>query len=494
MYVARRPGIVSEAELLLPAVDPAGRGWIAQANDRGSIRPYMGNYFAIGLVSAYRKTGNTKYLRTAQNWAGWYRDHTDSASPYYMHDFGIDGSGNLTDLGLGAADSTDAYPGLYLWLLWLIWKTTNDTAWLQTHATGINKAYQAIVSTQEPDGLTWAKPTYLMKYLEDNIEAAVGLACVHDLATAVGNNSLATNGATASAAMQRGMAYMWNAETHTWEWAIDSNGVRTRTDWADENSQRQSIWSVAFGVAPASEQAQLANNYASHLNVANGQFEIMRLWAYKRINDTTKFSAALASTNSMLTSWNRAWPWGTLVGGQYLVATCEGLPLMPNLTIPDLGGHNKAPNPTLTDGNADNLPDGWDNYGGPINSYVGGVYQMVVAAGQGNDLHASSRVSGAFANKWWTFSAYTRNVALEAGGQCVIKIEWFDNNGNLLTYGYNIYNAVETSLTRKWISMLAPAGAVQANIAIGMENGGTIRISNIQFEEAGGPTPFVTTP
>ena len=49
----------------------------AQDGDNIAILPYHGNYAALGLFTAYRTTGEAKYLEGANRWTDWYLEHVD---------------------------------------------------------------------------------------------------------------------------------------------------------------------------------------------------------------------------------------------------------------------------------------------------------------------------------------------------------------------------------------------------------------------------------
>src|SRR5437588_379259 len=83
------------------------------------------------------------------------------------------------------AASTDAYAGTFLYAAWAAWNTGHDTAALTALRPGITGAIRAIESTLDTDGLTWATPTYHVKYLMDEAEVYVGLRSAAALTSAL---------------------------------------------------------------------------------------------------------------------------------------------------------------------------------------------------------------------------------------------------------------------------------------------------------------------
>lgn len=73
-------------------------------------------------------------------------------------------------------DSTDSYAALFLIALWEYYEHTGNTKYIIDHYEEIAAILGAIEATTDEDGLTYAKPDYLVKYLMDNTEVYKGLS------------------------------------------------------------------------------------------------------------------------------------------------------------------------------------------------------------------------------------------------------------------------------------------------------------------------------
>jgi hypothetical protein len=497
----RAPATLPDAEYLLQTLGP--NGWIASAVDRTSIHPYMSSYMAIGLVAQYRMCGNNKYLQAAYAWLEWYAANNDVNG--VTHDYTTAQNGSqqwvLTDQGANAVDSTDAYAGMFLLAAWHVWKATNSMARLSSILTALRAAVQSINSTLNPDGLTWAKPSFHVKYLEDNVEALAGLRCAEDLGTALSDTILHDTAVTAGNKMAQGIAFMWNEQLGTFDWAIHESGVRVTQDWTDENARRQQVWSVAYGAVPnmGAYGASLMSSYVSYFpNWASDStigYEVLPIWAYLRIGNTSAAQAGLNTLVATRDTNNSVYPYNTLSGGQLLYAQ-RMVNDMPTLRIPTLGGHNLLPDPYLLDGNSDGAADVFVPYGNPFNgvspSVINGVNQQRLTV-PGNGVGAVDYpLISITEGMWYTFSAYMNVVTCPANANIVLKMEWYDSNNNMITYGYGYWTGTGTA--RRWWSAQAPAGAVKVKCGAGPDPGIDFYIWGLQLEMTGAPTTFTTTP
>src|SRR4029077_7522580 len=129
-------------------------------------------------------------------------------------------------------DSTDSYAATFLLAVREAYRASNDLTKGKGLATGIAKAVSAIEATQDADGLTWAKPTWHVKYLMDQAEAYAGLLAAIDLAKAPRNTALAQQAAADASRMKAGVDNLWSPLTAAYDWAVHDNGTRQSTDWS----------------------------------------------------------------------------------------------------------------------------------------------------------------------------------------------------------------------------------------------------------------------
>jgi len=516
------PPTLDEAEWLMRHVDKGGA--IAETPGDSNIRPYMSLYAALGLVKAYEVTHNIAYLDAAWGFAAWYRDHMRSGTGY-VGDFTVtyDGSGNPTYTDTMAEDSTDAYAGMYLTLLWSLHQADNGHD-LTAYSASIPLALTAIESTQQIDGLTYALPTYDVKYLEDNVEALYGARCAQSLAylLASGNtaDTLYVRAKHTADELARGVGILWNWETGVWDYAIHSNGVYALNDWTDENSQRQQIWATGWGeVVTPLAGAQVLNAYVAALPTwatqsSSGVYEVMPTWAYRRAGDLGNATSGAGIIEANGVANNRNYPWtcqtsGLMLIGQYgFTQGMDGIGADGN-PIPDVifpSGTQLLANSDFTDTNADGLPDGISNYGGPTNSTLAltngqKAYRMEVPYPNGYDMHWDATYDiHTTPGHWFCFSVYKQFIqrhASDGSSRIILKWEIHDTSDNFITYGYNLYPDLDLDgqFHRIWISFLVPEDQTtpwaKLHLAIAIEGGGIVLLAGPKFEQAGAaPTPM----
>ncbi len=235
-----------EADWILTA--QLADGALATHSDRTFVNPYFGGFAATGLAAATRATGNGAYAEAAWRFVEWYAAHMDARG--YVTDYQISG-GSL--VSTGDADSTDAYAGLFLLAVDAVQTAAPNGARLLALAPAVRRGVAAIRSTQRVDGLTGAKPAWMVAYLMNQAEAFAGLQAATRLALVIGDRALARDGSTAAARIQRGVDRLWNPSTDAFDWAVHPNGARQPTSWAqlypDAISQ---VWAVRYGLVRGS--------------------------------------------------------------------------------------------------------------------------------------------------------------------------------------------------------------------------------------------------
>jgi hypothetical protein len=231
-----------EADWILRAQLPDGA--LASHADRTFVDPYLGSFAAAGLAAATRATGNGSYAEAGWRFVEWYAGHMDANG--YVTDERVVGDQLVST---GDADSTDAYAGVFLLAVEAVNTSAPDRARLIALAPALRRAVGAIRSTQRSDGLTGAKPTWMVAYLMNQAEAFAGLMAASRLAPAVGDDALARDALASARAVQRGVDRLWNDATGSFDWAVHPDGVRQTTSWAqlypDAVSQ---VWAVRYGL------------------------------------------------------------------------------------------------------------------------------------------------------------------------------------------------------------------------------------------------------
>ncbi len=297
--------------------DPTGTaGAIGFYIDKVSIRPYEASYAAIGLAAAYRQFGVQRFADAAWNWCSWYAAHMESDGT--MYDYNIVG-GTLTKLS--TRDSTDSYAGMFLLAL----RAANivRAQSLTGFATAIGQAISAIELTQDTDGLTWARPDFHAKYLEDQVETASGLFAAAELATILGDPTTAARARTDGIAMVNGIAALWNASTPTapaYDWAVSDVGVHTVTTWGTYGDAFQQAMACVYGAPNTSRQSGLMTQFLTSQpswadEVVTGRYDPIVAIALLRSGSTSAATAGLNKIAQVSQMKSRAFDWDPMKAG-----------------------------------------------------------------------------------------------------------------------------------------------------------------------------------
>ncbi len=341
--------LLTTVVVLIPGVNPASaaavadiRGdadWILTAQlssgaianyvDRQAVWPYLSNFAAMGLARATQVTGDKKYVNAAWQWLSWYQAHMDANG--FVTDYTIS---NGIAMSTGSMDSTDSYAGTFLIALRDAYATTKDTTRLTTFRTGIALAVKAIESTQNSDGLTWAKPTWLVKYLMDQGETYAGLLAAYGLAKTVKDSTTSSRASSDATRMRNGVAALWNSVTTSYDWAVQTDGAHIVNDWSMFYSDSlEQAWAVAFGLVDSPRQADLMRRFVSAqanwaLPTATalfrgagtqpvGYWPIPGLGLYRVGNSLA--GPAVGTIRSAALVTGRAWPFTTGIAGQLIL-------------------------------------------------------------------------------------------------------------------------------------------------------------------------------
>lgn len=247
----------AEANWLIDAQLPDGA--ITQYVDRSRIAPYLGNYAAMGLATATRATGDKTFADASWNWLHWYADHEDGQG--FVTDYTVSPSG--TEVSTGDMDSTDAYAGTFLMAAEMTYQVTKDRKELESLQSGVEGAVHAIAATTDSDGLTWAKPSWHMKYLMDEAEVYGGLRAASKIDRTLGDTQQADTARANAQHCRHGEQDLWNAGDGAFDWAKGDSGTANTTNWNNlYPDTMEQAWAVGLGLT-SKVQTQAIE---SHLN------------------------------------------------------------------------------------------------------------------------------------------------------------------------------------------------------------------------------------
>jgi hypothetical protein len=321
----------SEADWILSAQLPSGA--IATHADRTFVSPYLAAYAAVALSDATRLTGDPRYAEAAWRSLEWYTSVMDANG--YVTDYRID-NGNL--VSTGSADSTDAYAGMFLVALDAAYRAAPNPARLRAIALKVHAAVNAVRSTQRADGLTGAKPSYMVAYLMNQAEAYAGLVAATRLAYTVGDPSIARDARNAAYRIEIGVEQLWNPTTGAYDWASHPDGAHQPTNWSqlypDAISQ---VWAVRFGVTrPNHARTVLLQFLQTHphadnpsgADLVNGTISPAGYWPglglALRVADPSAPSRFLAGTRNQAAATARAWPYSVQIAADSIELIAVG--------------------------------------------------------------------------------------------------------------------------------------------------------------------------
>jgi hypothetical protein len=304
-------------------------GSVANYPGGTTVAPYQANLAVEGLGRATAASGDTTYSGAAWRWLTWYQGHMDATG--FVTDYKmVNGAWAST----GDMDSTDSYAGTFLSATLETYNGDHNLTTLRTLAPGIAKAVNAIEATQDTDGMTWAKPSWHVKYLMDQSETYAGLQAAATLAGILGDSTLQQRASGDASRLKSGVDTLWDPATGSYDWAKHGDGAQQTTNWSIlYPDAMQQAWAVAFGLTDATRGQQLMAKFAaSQPNwaqpQATAQYDTGTLpvgywapagWAFARIGQTSVADAAATSIRAAADSVNRAWPFTPADDGELII-------------------------------------------------------------------------------------------------------------------------------------------------------------------------------
>jgi len=389
-----------------------------------SIDPYLANYAALGLARAALLTGSSRDAQAAWSWLAFYARHEQPGTGY-VTDYTLANRPGAHALSTGNEDSTDAYAGTFLVAAWAAEQLPGAAAEASWLAPAVDGAISAIESTQDLDGLTFAKPSYHAALLMDVAEAYGGLVDGAKLASALDQGSEAVQAKQAAAAMEAGaQQVLWDSSDGAFDWGADSLGGNV-TNWTERYPDAEAnAWAVGYGLATPSETATII----AHLQSDQPSFDvddggssypvaIWALWAAHQAGAAQQAAAAMASAEGGA-GW--PWPWTVANMGELIVAQSGGLA--------GVGSGGAAPVATTSPTGGTGSGSSASGSGGGSSAFdaVSFVNPMIGTSNQGNTTPAAAAPFGMI--EWGPASA-NRPVGNYSHGQPVIGLSLTDAPG-----------------------------------------------------------------
>lgn len=279
------------AERLKPALERAAGAILQRQRKDGAILmapatqvpnsliPYFANLAAIGLATAYRHTRNDLHLRAVAQWLRWYAAHLNpdgTMDDYRLQDGKLEPTGDR--------DSTDSYAATFIEALHRAVQASGDRSFCAALYPAVTRAVGAIRLTLQEDGLTWAKPTYRVKYLMDNVEVYRGWQSATWLAQTMGRKSDADSFKKSAESTLRAIenSLFLEGKGH-YAWAMHENGVlETRLErwYPDVMAQLMGIAWLPPSARRKGLFARLRKQFGDSLQSAleNGEVGVLVWW------------------------------------------------------------------------------------------------------------------------------------------------------------------------------------------------------------------------
>jgi hypothetical protein len=289
------------------------------------VNPYFANIAATG--AARTNASGT----SVQKYIAWYIARSKDANPWgiagAITDYTILGNGSLQSAG--NADSIDSYAATFLTLVATTWQYGDATArsYVQSIHADVERIASAIDAVTDTDGLSWALPSYRVKYLMDASEVYAGLNDLATLRAGAYNDLAGSLAASQRAATLRAaiLTTYWNDARGTFVTAIDDTGAQTLPkagDWQDAMVQ---LAPILHGViAPSSS---MATGIYARFNAAFPNWTALSkpdeypwtsvAFVALQMNDTARASAYRSAADAGFAP-SFAYPWYCAETGWYL--------------------------------------------------------------------------------------------------------------------------------------------------------------------------------
>jgi hypothetical protein len=172
------------------------------------IEPSFACIAAQAMMMANEVEPNSAYLVSVNKFLHWYANHLNTDGTIYIY-----GGTYPNYSSQGRYDSTDAYAAQFIDTAYVYYKKTSDAAFLEWVWPYIIKTAGAMDLTLQSDGLTWATPSYLVKYLMDNSEVYIGYKTAAEFAALKSDTARQVAWSTKAANCLAGIEGMYLGDT-----------------------------------------------------------------------------------------------------------------------------------------------------------------------------------------------------------------------------------------------------------------------------------------
>jgi hypothetical protein len=289
----------------------------AITDNRKYIEPYFANQAAIALTLI---PAQIPYVRS---WMRWYIGHLNAHDVWgltgtvYVYDVADD----ATAASRNNADSTDAYAATFLSVAYNAWQRgdTVTRSFVRDLIPELDKIAAVEAQTLQPNGLTWAKPSYRVEYLEDNCQVYRGLADYAMLLAAVGDkNGSARYAREAQTVLDAIQSVLWVPSQNEYAFFVNEKGklvfATAKTAWYAGVAE---LFPIIYGViSPSSDRAKsLYGRFNAEfpnwdtLDKPDAFPQANVAYAAVLMNDTSRATRYVQSVTTKYQDRGFPWPW-----------------------------------------------------------------------------------------------------------------------------------------------------------------------------------------
>jgi len=242
----------------------------------------------------------------------------------------------------GAVDAIDSEAATFLLALHELWRATGDTAAMTEFAPCIDETVSAMEALQDFDGLTWAKPTWKVKYLMNEAEVFSGYRSAVTMARAYGDEGVVARATEGSERVAAGLALLWNPATGGYDWAVHANGARIPVDWRILYPDGvEQAWVAVFGLSAPVRSRDLMEQFVGFhpawaqptaVDLIEGAPGLVGYWPIAgwgllAVGDRAGAKAGAASIRAGADAARWAWPLDIAAVGALIVLDSGNLPV-----------------------------------------------------------------------------------------------------------------------------------------------------------------------
>ncbi|MFN3693172.1 MAG: hypothetical protein ACK4SL_03715 [Candidatus Paceibacteria bacterium] len=221
------------------------------------VTPYFSHLAVLGVLDA----GQSGSVTMAQRWIQWYTRHIDATAGVPLDTwYSLDGAYSTTcpvksdERQCNTVDAEDSSAALFLVVVDRYITAGGSKSFVRSNKSAIRNVEDTLTALIDVDGVSWAKKTYPIKYLMDNVEVLAGLEAAARIEKQIFSDTARAKQLSDRAAVLKTALYggssgsFYNASTTQYAIYKDGAGVfghsNMKTWYPDIMAQ---LWPTAFG-------------------------------------------------------------------------------------------------------------------------------------------------------------------------------------------------------------------------------------------------------